>query len=383
MSGILLNLLAARTGGQVTRAEAFLFRFRNYAPNVRLVIIKECGTMPFIDRVPHWSVYNVRVSRGYFKYPQRFIWENLMLTKVIASEGLDTYLTFSHRLPFFLPKNVFTVLGVSNLEPFSENAWKIQNNLARLRLLILRYTIIKFSRKANLVICLSKTCKNALIDRGIFNSKIKVIPNGVDFKSCITNHSIQPKYASEYPYILTVSHFYRYKNFETLIHAFYSLCCNSNNTLKHKLIIVGKSYDKAYYEEINNLIANLGLKDKVIIIPGLERDALNAVYKKASIFVFTSLVENCPNILLEAMAHSLPIISSDAAPMPEFGGDAVDYFNHFSTSDLAQKLSVLINDDVKAKKMRILAKRRSKEFSWDTFTKSVIDICLTSVKDKL
>jgi glycosyltransferase involved in cell wall biosynthesis len=296
----------------------------------------------------------------------------------MISEGSDTYLTFSHFLPWFLPRNVFSIVGVSNLEPFSEMAWKVESNAARLRLMLLRHTIITSSKRADQVIALSHACKNILAECGVSKSKIKVIPNGVDICKDHEDENIETGLPCKSPYILTVSHFYRYKNFEKLIEAFGLLSFNLKDQMQYKLIIVGKPYDKKYYDEIIGLIAKLELQDHIIIIPGLERKSLDSLYRNASLFVFTSLIENSPNILLEAMAHSLPIVSSDVAPMPEFGGDSVSYFNALSASDLAEKLSDVMEDTERATKMRILAKQRSLEYTWDNFTKSVIDICSIS-----
>lgn len=383
MPGILLNLLAATTGGQVTRAEAFLLRFHTYAPGVRLVIVKERSALPFIDEIPNWSVHNVDIGANRLKALHRAVWENLNLPKLMISEGLDTYLTFSHYLPLFLPKNVFSIVGVSNLEPFSEMAWEVESNATRLRLMLLRQTIITSSNRADQVIALSHACKNILVQCGVNKSKIKVIPNGVDICKDHEDDDIEISLPCKSPYILTVSHFYRYKNFEKLIEALGLLSFNLKDQMQYKLIIVGKPYDKKYYDEIIDLITKLELQDHIIIIPGLERKSLDTLYRNAAIFVFTSLIENSPNILLEAMAHSLPIVSSDVAPMPEFGGDSVSYFNALSASDLAEKLSDVMEDTERATKMRILAKQRSMEYSWDKFTKSVIDICSTSSQYKV
>lgn len=378
MPGILLNLLAATTGGQITRAEAFLLRFRTHAPSVRLVIVKERSALPFINEIQNWSVLDVDIGASRLKVLHRVVWENLNLSKLMISEGLDTYLTFSHFLPWFFPKNVFSIVGVSNLEPFSKIAWKIESNWARFRLVLLRHTIITSSKRADQVIALSHECKNILVRCGVSKSKIKVIPNGVDICKDHEDHNIETSLPCKSPYILTVSHFYRYKNFEKLIEAFALISFNIKSKMQYRLIIVGKPYDKKYYDEIIDLIAKLELQDHVIVIPGLERKSVDTLYRNAAIFVFTSLIENSPNILLEAMAHSLPIVSSDVAPMPEFGGDSVSYFSALSALDLAEKLSDVMECTERAAKMRVLAKHRSMEYSWDYFTKSVINICSLS-----
>ncbi len=64
--------------------------------------------------------------------------------------------------------------------------------------------------------------------------------------------------------------------------------------------------------------ANLGLADHVhfhgYVIMG---PALNRHYDEADIFVFASLSEGSPRVVLEAMAHSLPVISTPVGGVPE------------------------------------------------------------------
>ena len=178
----------------------------------------------------------------------------------------------------------------------------------------------------------------------------------------------------ELPFILSVSHFYRYKNFERLVEAFSLLPVQHRN--QYSLVIVGKPYDRKYYEEIAGLIARLGLQERVRIVPGLDRGNLDAIYRNASLFVFTSLIENSPNILLEAMAYSLPIVASNVEPMPEFGSDGVRYFKAMSAEDLANEMSKILNDPEGASALGRRAKLRAGEYSWDNFTKSVVEMCV-------
>ena len=75
------------------------------------------------------------------------------------------------------------------------------------------------------------------------------------------------------------------------------------------------------------------------------------------------------------MAYSLPVIASDIDPMPEFGGDAVAYFDAFSPDDLAGRIVELLSDREQARELGSQAKERSEMYSWDAFTQKVIDLC--------
>jgi glycosyltransferase involved in cell wall biosynthesis len=376
MAGILLNLLAATEGGQVTRAEAFLCRFRTYASNTRLVIIKDRDSLSFIDDAAEWDVINVHIGTGRLKAFRRMAWENLVLPKLMRKKSLNIYLTFSHYLPFFLSSEIYSIVGVSNLAPFSVHAWNVEGKTVRFKLRLLRYAIITSAKRADHVIALSNTCRLILEKFGVEESKICVIPNGVEVCKLLPEDISTFTLPCNLPYILSISHFYRYKNFEILLEAFNLLSKCHRDSIS--LVIVGKPYDAKYFDEINSLIARLNLNERVHIIPGLNRTNLDSLYQNSSLFVFTSLIENSPNILLEAMAYGLPIVASNVEPMPEFGADGIRYFDALSATDLASKISeILINTD-DATNLRLRAKLRANDFSWDNFTESVVELCVIS-----
>ena len=172
-------------------------------------------------------------------------------------------------------------------------------------------------------------------------------------------------------YILSISHFYRYKNYETLIKAYFQLPLNI--TEEYSLIIVGKFHDIKYASEIKKLISSLNLSTKIKIIQGLDKQELNMTSRNARLFIFPSLVENCPNILLEAMSFKLHIISSNIYPMPEFGGESINYFSPKNSGELAYKIEKLLSSE-NIKSANEEAFNQSQKFSWDEFTNRVIKI---------
>ena len=77
MAGILLNLLAAAMGGQITRATAFLSRFRQYCPEQRLVVLTDPRFLPLRPDGHGYEVRSVSTGRGPLRPMRRTVWENL------------------------------------------------------------------------------------------------------------------------------------------------------------------------------------------------------------------------------------------------------------------------------------------------------------------
>lgn len=77
------------------------------------------------------------------------------------------------------------------------------------------------------------------------------------------------------------------------------------------LMIIG---DGPLKKDLLELIRMLGVHDRVVIAAFQKN--LMACIRKASCFVLSSHVEGFPNVLLEAMAIGLPVISTDCSSGP-------------------------------------------------------------------
>jgi glycosyltransferase involved in cell wall biosynthesis len=96
------------------------------------------------------------------------------------------------------------------------------------------------------------------------------------------------------------------KNFSLLIDAF-SIFYSVNKD--YKLVIYGEGNDRKELE--NYALEKLPLD--VVSFPGTSNDLLNKIFD-AAIFVLSSDYEGVPNILIEAMAIGMPVISTDCEP---------------------------------------------------------------------
>lgn len=379
---VFLNLLAATAGGQLSRARAFLDRFHNFAPSTELVIAKESSVLTEYVATEKRAVINVAIGYGKLKALRRTWWENANLPGAVRNSQSDVYLTFSHYLPNFNFPKIPTVVGVSNLAPFSAEAHSEETFLINLKLAALRRTIVSSARRASCVIALSETCREVLEKNGIPHEKIVVVRNGVDSHwadDSLSNSKIS-MYGVVRPFVLYVSHVHRYKNFARLIDAYASMSIQTKAS--HQLVLIGKPHDFGYFNEIITLIEKLGLAHDVILIPGLNSDQLKTFYRAAKLFVFPSLIENSPNILLEAMATGLPVAVSRLAPMPEYCENAAEYFNPLDVCEMSQKIELLLMSPSRLSILKGLSHVQASKFSWDHFVVEVIRQLEAALKNK-
>jgi len=138
---ILLNLLAAKQGGQVTRAREFIKKFKFYSHKKDILIVLISDSFPFKIRNEK-SVKYIKIKFKYkkFNWLERFIWENTKQIYLIKYLKPDIFLTFSHSLPLSR-LDIPTIVGLSNLAPFSNLGFMKNSLMGKTRLLLLKYMI--------------------------------------------------------------------------------------------------------------------------------------------------------------------------------------------------------------------------------------------------
>ena len=366
----MINFIAVTDGGQKTRANAFINLFRKYDTESTLIILRRKNTLSFCNSITNARIIDVSISNSFLRPWFRLLWENINLRFIVNKTQPDIYLSFSHYLPTAISKKIISIIGVTNLAPFTPSALTNEKYVMRAKMKLLSYSIISSAKKATHIIALSKLCKKTLIDNGVKNKNITVINNGAYHAN--KSNPVPPLVANavEAKFILYVSSFFPYKNFDVLIKAYSLLPKEVINNFQ--LVLIGTVQDESYFKELKALVSKLNIDDRVVFIPEVPRGELDYFYKNTALFVFPSLIENCPNILLEALSFGCPVLCSSAKPMPEFGGDAVRYFNPNSMSSLHKALLTTINNRIMLKRMSNMSKKRSKIYSWDLFTQSVI-----------
>ncbi|MGZ0080196.1 glycosyltransferase family 4 protein [Methylomonas sp. TEB] len=131
--------------------------------------------------------------------------------------------------------------------------------------------------------------------------------------------------ADSVPTILSVGRLVEKKGFDYLVRACAML---RDRGIKFNCRIVGGA-DK-YAQVIKQLIAELDLQD-VISLPGaVTQEELRGIYQQGSVFALPCLVvdngdrDGIPNVLVEAMAMEMPVISTDISGIPELIQDQVN-----------------------------------------------------------
>jgi alpha-1,3-rhamnosyl/mannosyltransferase len=174
-------------------------------------------------------------------------------------------------------------------------------------------------------------------------------------------------------YVLTVGTVEPRKNLATLLRAYAALPPKLSQA--HPLVIVGMQGwvgDTSHYGELAALASQLGLADKVIFAGYVPDEELPAVYAGATVFVFPSLYEGFGLPPLEAMACGAPVISSNAASLPEVVGEAGLLVEPTDAATLTSAIEQVLSDDALRAALSSRGPQRAREFSWERCARETV-----------
>ena len=119
-----------------------------------------------------------------------------------------------------------------------------------------------------------------------------------------------PEYVSslEEQIVISIGRLEKQKNHKLLVEAFGLI----KDKVQHDLIIIGEGSER---DHINHLIKTKQLTDRVKLT-GFVEDVWGK-YKSSSLFVLSSNFEGFPNVIIEAMANSIPVISTNCLSGPK------------------------------------------------------------------
>ena len=173
-------------------------------------------------------------------------------------------------------------------------------------------------KRADIVIAVSESLHEYLVLKGHKTNKITVVWNGVPSLPVLPCRNPPVK-----DWVICVVALFRpRKGLESLLQAMSILLKKEVNV---RLRAIGEFESEKYNEEVLSLVESLGMTGNVEWV-GFVND-IGSELISADIFVLPSLFgEGLPMVVLEAMAHGVPVLSAkvegvpEALPGPEFGG---------------------------------------------------------------
>lgn len=152
-----------------------------------------------------------------------------------------------------------------------------------------------------------------------------------------------------------------------ILPAAFSKFIESNKT-PLRLVRVGASLPVSLSNELKGLLGAAN----VIELGFLSDDEVGRFYQAMDVVVVPSLYEGFGLPVLEALAHGVPVISSNTTSLPEVGGEEALYFDPNSPEELAAQLSVVSKGMGGGWKERAVA--RADGFSWRASLEGIYNV---------
>lgn len=232
---------------------------------------------------------------------------------------------------------------------------------------------IKIERKeeeielADKIIVASQFSKNSLLENGVREAKITVIPYG--FPEWRDDGDIQEIRDSTVN-VLFVGRVGVRKGVHHLLEAWHEL-----NTQNAHLTIIGIDEFPEHY-----LKRNLGT---ATYIPSLPHSELKKFYGNADVFVFPSLIEGFGMVLLEAMSCGLPVITTTHTAGPDIIRDGRDgwILSPGNIEALTDRLAWCVDNQKILKDMGVSAKQRAGEYTWQRYRNDAVASILDTLSN--
>ena len=183
---------------------------------------------------------------------------------------------------------------------------------------------------------------------GVDGVRIRVVPHGVRMPAA---SGVREKV------VLSVGSIQKRKNTARLVRAFASMPAG------WRLVLAGgRGYGA---EEALREVENSGRRADIEVADHVSAERLEELWGRASIFAFPSLDEGFGMPILEAMAHGVPVVTSNRSAMPEVAGDAALMVDPEKEEELAEALRRMAEDGDLREDLAARGLARAKEFSWE------------------
>ena len=314
-----------------------------------------------------------------------FFWKQIILPYKSKVLGCQVLFCSDFMVPYFS-------LGIKTIPVFHDAFfWEYPQHYNKYWLLFFRNLGLAAAKKAAFVVTPTQYASNQLSKyTGIPQSKIIAIgeaPKTIedqnkDYQNKENQVSTSTQDILNTDYILHVGTLEKRKNLPALIRAFKMVQQSGFPNLK--LVLVGKASNKKTLDDsaaITDAINQEQLSRDVVLTGYLNDDEVQAIYQKAKLYVFPSINEGFGIPVLEAFKYKVPVVIANNTCLPEVAGLGAKSFDPFEVTDIAQTITLLLNDEALRQSYIEKGNAQLQNFSWEKTAGSLMQLFKKAVAD--
>jgi glycosyltransferase involved in cell wall biosynthesis len=368
---VAIDLCASMSGGALTYARNLLPLLRQSARFEYRLVLRDSQRARLGEAAQGFEA--IVAPEATHRPGARLVWAQLALPVLVARQKIDLFFSPTDHPPPLLPCPL--VMAVRNPTPYTDVA-TVEERGRRARERLMRLWTRVAAVRARRVIFVSHAAAEAINARlRLPPAKVRVVYHGLDRVIASGGDGIAP---ADLPrdFLLSVSSFYRFKNYLGLVEALARL--REEHGIATPLVQCGREIDERNARDVRERVAALGLD--VRFLGEVGPSLLAVLYRRARLFVFPSYLETFGHPLVEAMASGAPIAAGDIPTSRELCGNAAWYFDPHQPSEIARVLAALWKDDHARRELGERGKVRGGEFSWErtaSETESVLEEALS------
>lgn len=308
------------SGGGAERVVSYLLPYlKKQGHEVHLVLMNSFMHFDIPDDIPIHYIENSKAHENglkkLFKIPilalkYAKLTKRLNITHSFSLLSRPNYINIVSS--YFNRKITKTIISERS---FPSLSYGFKNAMSKINKLLIR----SLFPKADLIICNTVGNSKDLINNfSVPETKVSVIHNPIDLVKIDKTRPVENFYDPSFFNLVTIGRLDAVKNHQLLIRGV-------QNIANVRLYIFG---DGRLRSEIEQLIIDLQCSDKVFLM-GFDTNPYKYL-KGADLFVFSSNYEGFPNVILEALACGLPVLSTNC----QSGPDEILELSEVSETDL-------------------------------------------------
>ncbi|HKY68215.1 MAG TPA: glycosyltransferase family 1 protein [Acidimicrobiales bacterium] len=283
----------------------------------------------------------------------------------LARQGRDVDVV--HHMGGTLPmvQGVPGVLTIHDLQPFD-----MPENFTITKRTYLQRSIPRSVRRAAGVIAPSEFVRRGIVDRfGVDPARVHLAPWGVEPPTTqVSVAQVQARYGLPRRWFVFPSFTWNHKNHGLLLRAFATVAAREHDVM---LVLTGGEGPAEHH--VRDQVAAMGLRGRVRRTGLIPRRDVLAIVRGAVALTWPSRYEGFGLPVLEAMSLGTPVLSSDAAALPEVTGGAATLLGVDDPQAWDEAMTRMLQDGGERARLAAAGREHVAAFTWRRTADATLD----------